>query len=914
MTRVLTHEHITKNKNEKSIISNIYTLPYFRITVYGRDNEKSTELPIVLEDIEVLFESNNLNKRGTTGINGVVRFDDLIAGNYLITCTDPHNRFGVASKEVVIKKDVEFDISVTMYSPFISEATVEVLSSNDSKPVKEATVTVISVTNPQDYTNTLVTDDEGKILMTDLPVGLYDVKCTKRGYENKVERLDFTNKSPDKTITLQSHIISDYSVEVVNQTEEPIVDAVVSITNEYGEVYSETTNPNGFCTFNHIIAGIYDIVIKHADYITIDDTLEVKTETVPVTFGMVTKRTPIFRIQVVHDNGIRLQGAKIKLISIDEGIADIVGTTDNKGIITLTDVFVGQYNIIITHELYSTFEDMMRIYHNQTDIDTFTLEHLILTDVFVKAIDIVTKTPLENVEVVYDYTDDSTTPDVKVTTNSEGISGQANLKAGTYNITLNDLNYASFDGSEIPYHRSRTLPYIILNKDTQHDFLLEMDTNLIPFVDFTFESEVTGEKIQNHDLSISTADFTPKKYTTDENGKVRVSNLCKHNKEVTINVYGFTESWEGVVWKTFKATPTFSNNQFVIKIPARLIEEFTLIVQDFEMMYELPSVKVTTTSKYGSVTNLTDNNGKTILRNLFEEGDTAHIQVDSAYHNTYEFDLSVNFNIQTYITRAVHSIVNFSVNVHDDESLDNIKGAKVEITTPEGTTTAYTGDDGIATFNNHKCFDSFLTVSVNGYELINSNLNINKYSDGNIFEVPMTKLKADVSITFNSQYDTKPDVGTAVLSGDGGEYTASVIKGVCNFSQVKQGKYTLSATFIDVDSKNNKTYEPYSGQSGQFLVNNINVSSTISVTIKTFIGSVSASKILPQSRALKNYYFSYVGTSIQMLYISTTVPQRITLPVIKSSGLFEINGKTKYVSVTPTVGGTHPIIAQFTTA
>ncbi len=137
----------------------------------------------------------------------------------------------------------------------VNNASVHVsVTDSRNKAIKGASVKLSK--DGDVYTGTTGTD--GKCIIDDVPLGHYDIVTSKDEYIDDEDDLTLVAGVNNVEITLSYEETCDISVSVVDEEDNPVANADVSVYDK-GDPYDGTTGSAGGCTIRNVPYGTYTI-------------------------------------------------------------------------------------------------------------------------------------------------------------------------------------------------------------------------------------------------------------------------------------------------------------------------------------------------------------------------------------------------------------------------------------------------------------------------------------------------------------------------------------------------------------------------------------------------------------------------------------------------------------------------------
>ncbi len=331
-------KHIIIEANRTTIqnITKVYPTGGVKLKIVGVDNKP-------LENAEVRL--NELDQNMITGVDGEIIFKDLPVGEYSLSI----------EKEGFVSKYKKFEI----ISGKITN--LGVITLNNQKGALKGVVKIEGVTN---FANILIylkdseggifatlTDEKGNYKFEDLPIGIFSITASTKGY--RASQIDNVVVNPNKTTTLKSIILKPEKKKVgsiigyarfsdANITD--FSDIEVSIKELPDK--KTTTLKDGSFILNELKPGVWTLFFKKGNLET--------TKVVRVVEGV---KTYIDNVQLYPTSGTikfkvtdRINPLKDVLISIPDIGKSVF--TNGDGIATIMDIPIGKYKFKFTKEGY----------------------------------------------------------------------------------------------------------------------------------------------------------------------------------------------------------------------------------------------------------------------------------------------------------------------------------------------------------------------------------------------------------------------------------------------------------------------------------------------------------------------------------------------------------------------------------
>jgi hypothetical protein len=151
-------------------------------------------------------------------------------------------------------------------------------------------------------------------------------------------------------------------------TEDPIVGAVVVITLPDGSTVGRVTDDEGAFEFEKLPYGTLAYSVSHTEYITVTGTVEIGYSTTKTLAVKATKGVGAIAGTLVDEfTDAAIVGAVVKLMQGETEIADT--TTDASGEFAFANVDFGNYEIVITATGYEDIETPVSILAETVEVD-----------------------------------------------------------------------------------------------------------------------------------------------------------------------------------------------------------------------------------------------------------------------------------------------------------------------------------------------------------------------------------------------------------------------------------------------------------------------------------------------------------------------------------------------------------------
>ncbi|MGG7212518.1 SpaA isopeptide-forming pilin-related protein [Clostridium nigeriense] len=318
------------------------------------------ENPLKGAEFTVYDLDNNEVTKGTTDENGVVKFKDLVYGNYYYVETkapegyvkdnNKHdftiNENGVVLKETVENEKIVGNINV-----------VKVDEEGNVLPNAEFTLYDLEGNMIQ----TGVTNENGLVTFTNIPYGEYEIKETKApvGYNLSSEVLNVSVNGKETGLTYEAgkitntQIKGNIKIRKIDQDGNKVVRAEFTLYNKDNKAISTVeTNKDGVALFENIVYGEYYILETKTPegYIASDKKVDVNVKENNKEYGYEIENTRIkggLEISKIDQEDNALAGAEFTIYDSDDKKVT-KGTTDENGVVKFEELVYGNYYYIET--------------------------------------------------------------------------------------------------------------------------------------------------------------------------------------------------------------------------------------------------------------------------------------------------------------------------------------------------------------------------------------------------------------------------------------------------------------------------------------------------------------------------------------------------------------------------------------
>ncbi len=250
--------------------------------LYKTDTDNDSSNDIVIANVEVTLTDSTGNVfTCTTDENGRYVFQDVVSGNYTISCVvsgynDLEYVFSTEEDSMENLTKIYMDVEQqTTIQGSVSIADLDLNLSNNFA-LNGAKVTIIKQTGTNVLQLECLTDADGKYSFDNLPVGIYKLKVEKEGYI-VAEQIINVEERQSSIQNMEIEIIEDIEDEQLGVVSGTILDAAVQgemgisgitlqvregINNVNGEILLEiVTDAKGNYVINSLEAGNYTVYI-----------------------------------------------------------------------------------------------------------------------------------------------------------------------------------------------------------------------------------------------------------------------------------------------------------------------------------------------------------------------------------------------------------------------------------------------------------------------------------------------------------------------------------------------------------------------------------------------------------------------------------------------------------------------------
>lgn len=726
------------------------------ITVTDEDGNALSGATVILSD-------NTL----TTDENGVVRFDDLLAGEYSMVVS----KDGYDSKTIqfVVEKDSTTKVKLALNKTITTGNIKLTVSNENGKALKDVSVTIGE--------NSFMTDENGQVVVNDLEAGDYVVKMSKDGYVTKELPITISARA---TVEVNATLIKEVTSGTVNfsvkDTEGNALENTTIILSNGEEL---TTDESGFATID-LEFGEYSVHFFKEGYIEQFAELKVEAQKIYTVTASLAKEitTGNLEVAVKGNDGNILPEATVVATN---GIDSYTLMSDENGIVSFEKLPVGEYELTISKTGYVTQNTTVTIVENQITRITATLERDITTGSLTVVVEDTAKNKLANASVVIT----NGINEFNLKTNENGELTFEDLSEGEWNVSVSLDGYVSATyKANIEAKKNTTMTVTLAKEIKTGDLNVKV-------------SDVDGNVLSGATVEVVRDDFSLR-YSTNDSGNVSFEDLEAGEYTVTISKNGYVERTTTVTIEAKK----------IVSIDVSLEKEIQkgnleVIVNKHD---ETPAIGaiVTIRDKYGIDYGVytADENGKITVEDMMigEYHIEAYLEIDSEYGVYIEDKFKIVDKETTQITLTLPEPqepvttgdAKITVVDNNGKALEN---ALVEISNGTSYFEAKTDVNGMISFSELDEGEYSVNVTLDGYESYETTINI--VAD------ETTELTATLkAITVGAldflvvDTDDKPltNASVTVFNNDGFEKTMMTDEsGKIFLSELEAGTYTVIA-------------------------------------------------------------------------------------------------------------------------
>jgi hypothetical protein len=253
---------------------------------------------IPLPGADVYLSGNGVKQHAISDSDGLYEFTDVLPGMYILSAAAPGHLPTNFVDSIVVESAMRVTDLDVYLTPYDGEGFVTlsgfVWEKDTETPVHPAYITLLPLADiytfapiPEESISiTIVNKPDGSYLIENIPRGVYNIKCTSRGYQSQIlynvklgseyVTIDLYLERLDPTITnLLAGIVTS------ERTNSPIPNARVTMVNLDGPeiLYHTRTDEKGYYQFNSIYPGKYEIEVHARGYLPYKDTIVIEQNT-----------------------------------------------------------------------------------------------------------------------------------------------------------------------------------------------------------------------------------------------------------------------------------------------------------------------------------------------------------------------------------------------------------------------------------------------------------------------------------------------------------------------------------------------------------------------------------------------------------------------------------------------------------
>ncbi len=318
--------------------------------------------------VRIFNSTNDLIKKVTTDKNGFYNVTDLEIGKYNVSVSATGYESQAQETKIDFLNDgdyLKFILSESIGEGFIYGYIIDDLGTT---PIAGASVQVYH--ERELVTKTVTTDNNGFFNATGLPIGsYYKVYASADDYSSNGEGLYLGIKGSaavriflTRKITFENN--GFFEVTVFNESKIGINESLVLLSDKDSQViFKGETDSSGFINITNLKIGKYEIFVIKAGYetsyrtaiITYDgdsDIIHIRLIRLPTT------NTGFIEFEISDLKGLPIEDAFITVIG---DLASRKGLTDINGFFNATDLYIGDYNISVSHKGLMDYQTINRI-------------------------------------------------------------------------------------------------------------------------------------------------------------------------------------------------------------------------------------------------------------------------------------------------------------------------------------------------------------------------------------------------------------------------------------------------------------------------------------------------------------------------------------------------------------------------
>ena len=847
--------------NGQVVKENVVNVPIIGSLIITKINI-TTKAPLSGATFQILNSSGTVVQTETTSSNGQIQINNLPYGNY--TCVETIAPIGYVLNNTPIEfaittngQVVNKTVTNTLESSYKGSLQINKIDAITHKPLSGANFKIIDSSGT--IIQTGVTDNQGELTVSDLPLGNYTYVETvaPEGYILNNTPVSFSIRLNGQTVVEQmGNTLAEGSLQITKvdeTTNAPLSGATFQVLNSSGQVVeTETTNEDGQLTVSNLTAGTYTYVetVAPVGYV-LDNTPSFFSIT---TNGQVIIKTitnqPIqgsLLITKIGENNEPLKGATFEVLNSSGKIVG-TGTTNIQGQLIIGNLIVGNYTYVETvapngYVLDST-PGAFSITTNDEVVSRKITNQVISGSLSINKIDLITGKPLPG--ATFQIFNSQGTLIQTSTTNAKGQLTISNLTAGNY-IYLETIapNGYVLDNTKNTFSittNGQIISKTITNQPIQGSLsIIKTEANSSNLLEgATFEVLNSSGKVVGSG-------------TTNAQGQLTISNLLAGNY-----TYVETTAPTGYVLDntpvTFSITADGQNvNENIVNQPIM----GSLLINKTDSVTKSPLAGATfqILNSLGQViqTETTDSQGKIQVNNL-PAGKYTYVEIIAPIGydlNNIPVSFSITTNSQVVTENISNQLIEGSLLITkvDANTQDPLQGVNFEILNSSGKVveTGTTNAQGELTINNLKAGTyTYLETSVpNGYVLDSTPVAFSITSNGQIVSEKVLNqvIQGSLQITKVDETTNAPLEGSTfeILNSSGSivQTETTNAKGQITVNNLPYGNYTYAETVAPVGYILDNTPVPFS-----ITINGEMISKTVSNVLKAVIdGALQITKL-----------------------------------------------------------------------